>query len=37
MSGHAGVLEVSVVVDVVNDETVLFGMPVASDFSEHFG
>lgn len=37
MSGHAGILKVSIIVDVVDDEAVFFGMAVASDFSEHLG
>ena len=36
MSGHAGIFEVSVVVNVVNDKTLLFGVAVTSNFPEHF-
>jgi hypothetical protein len=37
MSGHAFILEISVVINVVNDKTFLFSMAVSSNFSEHFG
>jgi hypothetical protein len=36
MSGHAGILKVSIIVDVINDETLFFGMAIASNFSKHF-
>lgn len=36
MSGHAGIFEISVVIDVVDDKAFLFGMTISSDFSEHF-
>jgi hypothetical protein len=36
VSGHAGILKVPIVVDVIDDEALFFGMTVASDLSEHF-
>lgn len=36
MSGHASILKVSVVIDVIDDKALFFGMSVSPDFSEHF-
>jgi hypothetical protein len=36
MSGHTGILKVSIIVDVINDKALFFGMAIASNFSEHF-
>lgn len=36
MSGHAGIFKVPIIVDVIDDEALFFGMTVASDLSEHF-
>lgn len=35
MSGHASILKVSVVIDVIDDKALFFGMPVSPDFPEH--
>jgi len=33
MSGHTTILKISVIIDIVNNKALFFGMTVSSDFS----